>query len=90
MPTRFNGDSAARSTKRWPPVTLAWRGPMHDWNVDVHNDRKTVFLTSKAPVTSILAICLCVIHEEIFVHFFRTRKSKSGYRTYKPTAAAPS
>ena len=37
------------------------RGPVHDWDVDIHIGRKPVFLTSKALVTSFLAISFYVI-----------------------------
>ena len=37
------------------------RGPVHDRDVDVHIGRKSVFPTSKALVTSFLAISFYVI-----------------------------
>ena len=65
MPTRFDGDSAARSPQKL--ATCHFRlsrlgvAPVHDRDVDVHIGRISVFLTSKALVTSFLTISFCVI-----------------------------
>ena len=63
MPTRFDGDSAACSAKKLATChfRLSRLGAVHDRDVDVHVGRKSVFLTSKALVTSFLAISFYVI-----------------------------
>ena len=89
MPERFNGDSAARSAKSWPPVSLSPRcGPIHDRDVDVHIGMISVFLTSKALVTSFSAISMwffsliCLAHKRKIL--FLSNKAKSNFNPFSP------
>ena len=64
MPTRFDGYSAARSAKRWPPVTVApaWPAPcMIGMSTFISAGNPCFLIASKALVRSFLAISFFVI-----------------------------
>ena len=91
MPTRFDGDSAARSAKSWPPVTLAsaWPRAGSECHGDVHIGRKSVFLTSRALVLSFLATLsmwffslLCWAHKRKNSVSFKAKSNVNSFTSH--------
>ena len=91
MPTRFDGDSAARSAKRLATCRfcLSRLGKAPCMTGMSTSILETGFLTSEALVASFLAISFCVILLSSLLNAYKRRKSvsfkaKSNFNPFSP------